>query len=995
MRKLFLVVAVMLSGFAFAQPIINTPTPLQVCDDGLSGFGTFNLQSKIPEILGTLNAADHTVRFYLTQADADAGLITNQIVSPFNNSIPFTHIVFVRVTEIATSLYAVTSLDLVVNPTPQITPPLNMTVVDSLPFDGVATFDLTSRIPMMMPSTAGFIFNFYLTLSDAQASINMIAGSSAYINITNPQTIYVRAQNVITGCFATTSFNLIVLDTNAIVYIPDANFKAKLLSSSVSNFVASDLSGNYFKIDANNDNEIQVTEAYNIKLINVNSSNVSSLTGIEYFYNLNNLFCQSNQITTIDLSNLTLISSLYCGSNQITSINFGYNTGLSSIYCPFNQLTTLNLLGLSNLSLLNCSNNMLTSLNVNANNLLSNLQCDSNQLTSLNLMNNVALTSLNCYNNQLMSLNVSNNIALSILFCGNNQLTNLNVNNNIALSELQCSFNQLSSLNVSNNPELNTLLCAYNQLTSLNVTNTTLLTDLNFNENPFLQTLLIKNGQNNFNTAPPYILSGCPNLTYICADTDETQTFLLNNSSYTGVINSYCSFTPGGNYNTITGTTNFDSNNNGCDNSDPVFQNQRIDIADGTNAGATFANNLGNYIFYVQQPNLTLTPYLENPSYFTVTPPTANFNFPTNNNSTQTQDFCINANGIHNDLEIVIAPIGVARPGFDVQYQLVYKNKGNQTLSGTINLTFDDAKTDFVSALPTVDSQTVNNLSWNYANLLPFESRVISVVLNLNSPLETPAVNSGDVLNFTTTINPIVADELPLDNAFDFLQTVVNSFDPNIITCLEGDSLPPTAIGKYVHYAVQFENTGTASAVNVVVNDVIDATKYDISTLQVLNSSNNVRTDINNNTVEFIFQNINLAAVAGSPPVGGHGDVLFKIKTKSSLTAGDNVLNKAKIFFDYNAPIITNDAVTTFAILKNSVFVTDNSVSMSPNPATSKINVISNSTVKFIEVYDVQGRILETVLNANSIDISDKSNGIYFLKITTDYGSKIEKVVKE
>jgi hypothetical protein len=29
------------------------------------------------------------------------------------------------------------------------------------------------------------------------------------------------------------------------------------------------------------------------------------------------------------------------------------------------------------------------------------------------------------------------------------------------------------------------------------------------------------------------------------------------------------------------------------------------------------------------------------------------------------------------------------------------------------------------------------------------------------------------------------------------------------------------------------------------------------------------------------------------------------------------------------------------------------------------------------------------------LDISDKTNGIYFLKITTEKGSKVEKLVKE
>jgi len=43
-----------------------------------------------------------------------------------------------------------------------------------------------------------------------------------------------------------------------IVNIPDANFKAKLLEASPSNTIAKDLAGNYFKIDANGNGEIEV-----------------------------------------------------------------------------------------------------------------------------------------------------------------------------------------------------------------------------------------------------------------------------------------------------------------------------------------------------------------------------------------------------------------------------------------------------------------------------------------------------------------------------------------------------------------------------------------------------------------------------------------------------------------------------------------------------------------------------------------------------------------
>jgi hypothetical protein len=54
--------------------------------------------------------------------------------------------------------------------------------------------------------------------------------------------------------------------------------------------------------------------------------------------------------------------------------------------------------------------------------------------------------------------------------------------------------------------------------------------------------------------------------------------------------------------------------------------------------------------------------------------------------------------------------------------------------------------------------------------------------------------------------------------------------------------------------------------------------------------------------------------------------------------------------------------------------------------------------LKSVQLFDVQGRILQTVIeNKNSVklDVSNKANGVYFLKITTEDGSNIEKVIKE
>ena len=95
--------------------------------------------------------------------------------------------------------------------------------------------------------------------------------------------------------------------------------------------------------------------------------------------------------------------------------------------------------------------------------------------------------------------------------------------------------------------------------------------------------------------------------------------------------------------------------------------------------------------------------------------------------------------------------------------------------------------------------------------MLPQESRVIEVKLNLNSTVETPPINSGNVLTYTAAITGNV-DEIPNDNTSTFNQTVVNSLDPNDKTCIEGATISPAMVGKYVHYSMRFENTGTANA---------------------------------------------------------------------------------------------------------------------------------------------------------------------------------------
>ena len=75
-----------------------------------------------------------------------------------------------------------------------------------------------------------------------------------------------------------------------IVNIPDVNFKARLLDKTNS-AVAIDLLGKDTKVDANNDGEIQISEAQNLLSLNLSYANISSLEGISSFTNLIELIC--------------------------------------------------------------------------------------------------------------------------------------------------------------------------------------------------------------------------------------------------------------------------------------------------------------------------------------------------------------------------------------------------------------------------------------------------------------------------------------------------------------------------------------------------------------------------------------------------------------------------------------------------------------------------------------------------------------------------------
>ena len=102
-------------------PEVIVPTALQECDDDYNGITSFNLTDKDIEILDGQTGI--SVSYHELEDDAETG--DNPIVDPYLNTTADGQTMYVRLVDDTTACYATTTLELIVNPIPDvITPPV-------------------------------------------------------------------------------------------------------------------------------------------------------------------------------------------------------------------------------------------------------------------------------------------------------------------------------------------------------------------------------------------------------------------------------------------------------------------------------------------------------------------------------------------------------------------------------------------------------------------------------------------------------------------------------------------------------------------------------------------------------------------------------------------------------------------------------------------------------------------------------------------------------
>ena len=117
-----------------------------------------------------------------------------------------------------------------------------------------------------------------------------------------------------------------VVDINSINF-PDDNFRAYISDN----------------LDVNADNILSGDEIEQTISMDVNGLEISSLAGIEYFTKLEELYCYSNKLASLDVSKNINLYTLECDNNKLEDLDLSKNLKLMELECELNSILILDL----------------------------------------------------------------------------------------------------------------------------------------------------------------------------------------------------------------------------------------------------------------------------------------------------------------------------------------------------------------------------------------------------------------------------------------------------------------------------------------------------------------------------------------------------------------------------------------------------------------------------------------------------------------------------
>lgn len=345
----------------------------------------------------------------------------------------------------------------------------------------------------------------------------------------------------------------------------------------------------------------------------------------------------------------------------------------------------------------------------------------------------------------------------------------------------------------------------------------------------------------------------------------------------------------------VKGNVYFDLNNNNI--KDGADYNAPLIKIKSNNNDFAYSNLAGDYYFVAD----TLGIYkfnVETPSYFKAVPDS----FTTilgSYDTVVTKNIALQIVQNFDSLLVINDGSRTVRAFGNAFIYNAFTNRGTTTLNPSIEYTIDTSKITYQSNLANLTPVvTGNKITFNYSNVpmggykynqLFFKAKTTIV---MNDVIKT--------IVKTTYGSKTIIDTIKM--------RVIGSYDPNEKNATLQLTSQQVQEGNNIDYTIHFQNTGNDTAFLVVLKDTLSS-KLDLSSLQITGSSHNFTASLNDNILTFRFEDI-LLVDSTTNFKGSCGFVSFKMKPLNSIALGDSILNKAAIYFDFNAPIITNNAPT-------------------------------------------------------------------------------------
>jgi hypothetical protein len=485
----------------------------------------------------------------------------------------------------------------------------------------------------------------------------------------------------------------------------------------------------------------------------------------------------------------------------------------------------------------------------------------------------------------------------------------------------------------------------------------------------------VEHSQKIFTTSDGGFIMGC----YSQSDVSGDKTDPSNGGSDYWIIK----ITEG--FNSITGNIFSDLNSDGVQNNNDLPLNGKK-LKEINSGRISFSQNDGSYkinvidtgFFWVSSEPL---------NYYISNPLNHNAFFPAFDLTDSLNDFAFQPLALINDLCITITPLGLFRAGMNGHYNISFVNVGTTTINFPTVIFYPDDSIYYVTSSIIPSLITPDSIMWNVGTLDPFQEAKIIVTVNVNT-----GVSGGTTINSGVKIEPLAGDANVNCNT-NFREVIVTaSQDPNDILVdidtLYSNQFPAS---PELNYLIRFQNTGNDTAFFVSILNPIDTSKLDINTFNLTSASHpvNINFIYHESNLEFSFPGI-LLPDSIMDEKSSHGFVGYSIYPKSNLTVNDSIINYAAIYFDFNAPVITNIA-TTHIVLPT--FINENASTdqmvLYPNPANSTLNIETGnvSTLKsLLIISDVTGRtMLSKSYSPNStkhnVDISSFASGVYIVQL--------------